>query len=376
MKLVIDDKILFVRGVLDSLADVTYLPGASIGAGDVKDADGLIVRTRTKVNHELLQGSNVKAVVSATIGTDHMDIPWLEKNGIAWANAPGCNSGSVKQYIASVFAALEMNYYPLRGKTLGIIGVGNVGSKVADVGKAFGMKVLLNDPPRKEKEPDFPNVDLNVLLQMSDVVTFHVPLTREGKYPTYHMLNDTTLLMMKRGSVLINSSRGEVVNERILMKGLSSGLIDRGVLDVWENEPDISLELQRRLMIGTPHIAGYAVDGKANGSAAAIRFISRQFHLGLDEWYPENLPVPGDMSVSIDDGDERLNLRIARAVVATYDVAEDSRRLTENPQKFEELRGNYPVRREFPVWTVNIPAGDSELKHALELLGFKVVERE
>ncbi|WP_016778388.1 4-phosphoerythronate dehydrogenase [Anaerophaga thermohalophila] len=376
MKLVIDDKILFVRGVLDSLADVTYLPGASIGAGDVKDADGLIVRTRTKVNHELLQGSNVKAVVSATIGTDHMDIPWLEKNGIAWANAPGCNSGSVKQYIASVFAALEMNYYPLRGKTLGIIGVGNVGSKVADVGKAFGMKVLLNDPPRKEKDPDFPNVDLNVLLQMSDVVTFHVPLTREGKYPTYHMLNDTTLLMMKRGSVLINSSRGEVVNERILMKGLSSGLIDRGVLDVWENEPDISLELQRRLMIGTPHIAGYAVDGKANGSAAAIRFISRQFHLGLDEWYPENLPVPGDMSVSIDDGDERLNLRIARAVVATYDVAEDSRRLTENPQKFEELRGNYPVRREFPVWTVHIPAGDSELKHALELLGFKVVERE
>ena len=376
MKLVIDDKILFVKGVLDSLADVTYLPGASIGAGDVKDADGLIIRTRTKVNRELLEGSNVKAVVSATIGTDHMDIPWLEENGIAWANAPGCNSGSVKQYIASVFAALEMNYYPLRGKTLGIIGVGNVGSKVADVGKAFGMKVLLNDPPRKEKDPDFPNVDLNVLLQMSDVVTFHVPLTREGKYPTFHLLNDTTLLMMKRGSVLINSSRGEVVNERVLMKGLSSGLIERGVLDVWENEPDISLELQRRLMIGTPHIAGYAVDGKANGSAAAIRFISRQFHLGLDEWYPENLPVPGDMSVSIDDGDERLNLRIARAVVATYDVAEDSRRLTENPQKFEELRGNYPVRREFPVWTVHIPAGDSELKHALKLLGFKVIERE
>ncbi|WP_010420268.1 4-phosphoerythronate dehydrogenase [Anaerophaga thermohalophila] len=376
MKIVIDDKILFVKGVLDSLADVTYLPGASIGAVDVKDADGLIVRTRTKVNRELLEGSNVKAVVSATIGTDHMDIPWLEENNIAWANAPGCNSGSVKQYIASVFAALEMNYFPLRGKTLGIIGVGNVGSKVVAVGKAFGMKVLLNDPPRKEKEPDFPNVDLNVLLQLSDVVTFHVPLTREGKYPTYHLLNDTTLLMMKRGSVLINSSRGEVVNERVLMKGLSSGLIERGVLDVWENEPEISLELQRRLMIGTPHIAGYAVDGKANGSAAAIRFMSRQFHLGLDEWYPENLPVPGDMTVSIDDGDERLNLRIAKAVAATYDVTEDSRRLTENPEKFEELRGNYPVRREFPVWTVKIPKGDDDLKYALELLGFMVAERE
>ena len=376
MKIVIDDKILFVKGVLDSLADVTYLPGASIGPVDVKDADGLIVRTRTKVNRELLEGSNVKAVVSATIGTDHMDIPWLEENNIAWANAPGCNSGSVKQYIASVFAALEMNYFPLRGKTLGIIGVGNVGSKVVAVGKAFGMKVLLNDPPRKEKEPDFPNVDLNVLLQLSDVVTFHVPLTREGKYPTYHLLNDTTLLMMKRGSVLINSSRGEVVNERVLMKGLSSGLIERGVLDVWENEPEISLELQRRLMIGTPHIAGYAVDGKANGSAAAIRFMSRQFHLGLDEWYPENLPVPGDMTVSIDDGDERLNLRIAKAVAATYDVTEDSRRLTENPEKFEELRGNYPVRREFPVWTVKIPKGDDDLKYALELLGFMVAERE
>lgn len=374
MLIVADDKIPFLKGALEPFADVVYLPGAAIGPGDLKNADGLIVRTRTKVNQELLQNSNVKAVVSATIGTDHMDIPWLEANKIAWANAPGCNSGSVKQYIASVFSALEMNYYPLRGKTLGIIGVGNVGSKVAKAGEAFGMRVLLNDPPRKEKEPDFDNVDLNVLLQMSDVVTFHVPLTREGKYPTWHLLNDTTLMMMKRGSVLINSSRGEVVEERVLMKGLSSELIKHAILDVWEHEPGISIELQERLMIGTPHIAGYSVDGKANGTTAAVRFMSQQFGLGIDKWSASELPVFDNMSLSASNVYDRLNLELAKLVVSTYDVTADSERLKASIQEFESLRGNYPVRREFEAWEVIAPQENDKLKLALHLLGFKLVE--
>lgn len=371
MLIVADDKIPFLKGVLEPHAEVVYIPGADIGPEDVKYADGLIVRTRTKVNKSLLEGSTVRAVVSATIGTDHMDLSWLEENNIAWSNAPGCNSGSVKQYIASVFAALEMNYYPLRGKTLGIVGVGNVGSKVAKVGEAFGMKVLLNDPPRAEQEPDFPNVDLNVLLQMSDVATFHVPLIREGKYATEYLLNDTTLLMMKRGSVLINSSRGEVVEQRVLMKGISSGLIERAVLDVWENEPDISQEMQERLMIGTPHIAGYSVDGKANGTAAAVRFMSRQFGFGIDDWTPSELPVFNDMSLSVSN-DNRLNLKLAKAVISTYDVTSDSQRLRENPRDFEVLRGNYPVRREFPAWSVQLTKEDNELQKSLEFLGFQV----
>ncbi|WP_462316894.1 4-phosphoerythronate dehydrogenase [Marinilabilia sp.] len=374
MLIVADDKIPFLKGALEPYAQVVYLPGASIGPADVKNADGLIVRTRTIVNQELLQDSKVKAVVSATIGTDHMDIPWLEANQIAWSNAPGCNSGSVKQYIASVFSVLEQNYYPLRGKTLGIVGVGNVGSKVAKVGEAFGMKVLLNDPPRKEKEPGFESVDLNVLLQMSDVVTFHVPLTREGKYPTWYLLNDTTLLMMKRGSVLINSSRGEVVEERVLKKGLSSELIKHAVLDVWEHEPDISLELQERLMIGTPHIAGYSVDGKANGTTAAVRFMSQQFGLGIDNWSASELPVFEDMSLSASGVYDRLNLELAKLVVSTYDVTTDSQRLKASPQDFESLRGNYPVRREFPAWKVKVPNEDLALIHALKLLGFKTGE--
>ncbi|MFW5754558.1 MAG: 4-phosphoerythronate dehydrogenase, partial [Marinilabiliaceae bacterium] len=256
MRIVADDKIPFLKGVLEPYADVEYLSGAAIGPEDVKEADALVVRTRTRAGKGLLEGSQVKAVVSATIGTDHLDIPWLEENNIAWANAPGCNSGSVMQYIASVFSVLEMSYYPLAGKTLGIVGIGNVGSKVKKVGEAFGMKVVLNDPPRQENEPDFKGVDLNVLLQMSDVVSFHVPLQHEGKYPTFHLLNDATLMMMKRGSVLINTSRGEVVDERVMKKGISSGIIEHGILDVWENEPAISRELQERLMIGTPHIAG------------------------------------------------------------------------------------------------------------------------
>ena len=373
MLIVADDKIPFLKGALEPFAEVVYLPGANIGPKDVKEADGLIVRTRTKVDQELLEGSQVKAVVSATIGTDHMNIPWLESNHIAWANAPGCNSGSVKQYIASVFSALEMNYYPLRGKTLGIIGVGNVGSKVAKVGEAFGMRVLMNDPPRKEKEPDFEHVDLNVLLQMSDVVTFHVPLIREGSYPTWHLLNDTTLLMMKRGSVLINSSRGEVVEERVLMKGLSSELIAHAVLDVWEHEPDISLELQERLMLGTPHIAGYSVDGKANGTTAAVRFMSRHFGLGIEDWRAVDLPVFDDMLLTTSGDKARLNHELAKLVVSTYDVTADSKRLSDVPEDFELLRGNYPVRREFPAWQVKITKENKALKGALELLGFEIV---
>ncbi|WP_010661976.1 4-phosphoerythronate dehydrogenase [Marinilabilia salmonicolor] len=373
MLIVADDKIPFLKGVLEPYARVVYIPGIEIGPADVKEADGLIIRTRTKVDRSLLEGSRVKAVVSSTIGTDHMDISWLEENGIAWANAPSCNSGSVKQYVASVFAALEMGYFPLRGKTLGIVGVGNVGSKVAKVGEAFGMKVLLNDPPRAAKEADFPNVDLNVLLQMSDVVTFHVPLTREGVYATEYLLNDTTLMMMKRGSALINSSRGEVVEQRVLMKGISSGLIDRAILDVWEHEPDISVELLGRLMIGTPHIAGYSVDGKANGTAAAVQFMSRQFGFDLDNWQPLELPMLDDMSLRVSDVDERLNLKLAKAVISTYDVNEDAKRLVEDPGNFEAIRGNYPVRREFPAWTISGADVNEELRKSLILLGFKLL---
>jgi erythronate-4-phosphate dehydrogenase len=373
MLIVADDKIPFLKGVLEPYAEMVYIPGTAITSEDVKNADGLIVRTRTKVNQALLEGSKVKSVVSSTIGTDHMDIPWLEKNSIAWANAPGCNSGSVKQYIASVFAALEMNYFPLRGKTLGVVGVGNVGSKVAKVGEAFGMRVLLNDPPRNNHEPGFPNVDLNVLLQMSDVVTFHVPLTRDGEYATEYLLNDTTLMMMKRGSVLINSSRGEVVEQRVLMKGISSGLIERAILDVWENEPNISRDMLERLMLGSPHIAGYSVDGKANGTAAAVQFMSGRFGFGLDNWQPSDLPNLDDMSLSVTDVDDPLNLKLAKAVISTYDVNIDSQRLREDPENFEAIRGNYPIRREFPAWKVQIPKGDDELKKSLKLLGFQVV---
>lgn len=375
MLIIADDKIPFLKGVLEPYSKILYLPGASISNKEVKNADALIVRTRTKVNEKLLKGSKVKAVVSATIGTDHLDISWLEKNNIAWSNAPGCNSGSVKQYIASVLANLVLKGFSLQGKTLGIIGVGNVGSKITSVGEAFGMKVLLNDPPRKEKEPDFPNTDLNVLLQLSDIITFHVPLTHEGPYSTYHLFNDTTLLMVKRGCVLINSSRGEVVDQQALLKGLNTGIINQAILDVWENEPDISLELQNKLLFGTPHIAGYAVDGKANGSAAAVQFLSKIFHWDLDNWYPQNLPSPANMVITFDEKDDGINTQLAKAILKTYDVSEDSRRLTQNPESFEYLRGAYPVRRELHCWTVKMPKECEDLKQRLSLLGFQVKQQ-
>jgi erythronate-4-phosphate dehydrogenase len=374
MRIVADEKISFLKGVFEPYAKVEYYPGSAINPDVVKTADALIVRTRTKVNEFLLKNSSVKVVVSATIGTDHVDTAWLEDNGIQWANAPGCNSSSVMQYIASVFASLEMDYYPLRGKTLGVVGVGNVGQKVARVGEAFGMKVVLNDPPRKEKEEDFAGVDLNVLLQMSDVVSFHVPLNIEGEYPTYHLLNDTTLLMMKRGCVVINTSRGEVVEERVLMKGLSSGIIERGILDVWENEPDISIELFERLMIGTPHIAGYSIDGKANGTAAAVNFVSQQFGFGLDGWFPEKLAQFDDMSLTIKGEDDALSLNqmFAQTILRSYDVKVEFERLASDTANFEKLRGNYPLRREFSAWSVNVKPANQKLEQALSLIGIRL----
>ncbi len=373
IRIVADDKIPFLKGVLESYAEMVYLPGGSINKEQLQRADALIVRTRTHCDASLLEGTRVKAIATATIGTDHMDIPWLENKGIRWTNAPGCNSGSVKQYVASVLAHLIVSGIPLKGKTLGLVGVGNVGRKVKDVARAFGMRVLLNDPPRQETEPDFEGIELSTLLQQADLVTFHVPLTYHGPHPTFHLFNKDTLSLLKKGSIIINSSRGEVVDQEALSDGLDNGVVKKAVLDVWEHEPRISKTLQEKLMAGTPHIAGYSTDGKANGTAAAVQFISRCFNLPLDTWAPANLPDPDHRMIEVDTSTEEMNLVLAKAILQTYDVMDDSNRLTANPEDFEKLRGQYPVRREFPYYTFPVKEGSTELQTALSLLGFTLI---
>jgi erythronate-4-phosphate dehydrogenase len=373
MKIVADDKIPYLKGVLESRAEVVYLPGVKISRSELDDADVLIVRTRTKCNKSLLEGTKVKLVVTATIGTDHFDIPWLNETGIEWSNAPGCNSGSVRQYIGSVMAHLIDNGMDPAQTTIGIVGAGMVGSKIEQLSRSLGMHVLLNDPPRARKEGSEKFVDLDTLLQQSDIVTFHTPLNMEGTDKSYHLFNEESLEILKKGAVVINSSRGEVTCSRALLKGIETGHISRLILDVWENEPDISLELLQKTWIATPHIAGYSVDGKGNGTMMSVNTISKKYGLGLDQWKPDNLTPPEFPIIDIDAEGKSAMAVAALAILHTYDIFKDDERLKANPGNFENLRGGYAPRREFDSYTVKLLNGDYKAAEVLKLLGFIVV---
>ena len=327
MKIVCDDKIPFLKGVFEPYAEVVYLPGAAIAAADVRDAAALITRTRTLCGRALLEGSSVRVIASATIGYDHIDTAWCEEHGIAWANAPGCNSGSVAQYIGSALVVLSKRFdLDLSSMTLGIVGVGHVGTKVARVAQALGMRVLLNDPPRAAAEGPEGFVSLDEIIAKSDIITLHVPLTEE----TRHMIDAKRLSQMRPSQILINTSRGEVVDGQSLKDALKGGRLKAAVLDVWENEPDIDPELAQLAEIATPHIAGYSLDGKAAGTTAAVRVVANALGIAeLKDW-SANLP-------SAAGNDE-------------YDVTRDSDALKSDLSAFEHLRETYPVRREPQVF--------------------------
>jgi erythronate-4-phosphate dehydrogenase len=376
LKIIADDKIPFLKGVLEPYADIVYLPGAKITAADVSDADAIFTRTRTKCNETLLKGSSVKLIATATIGFDHIDTDYCDAAGIRWVNAPGCNSWSVQQYITAVIVTLakEKSFTPA-DLTLGVIGVGNVGSKVVRVAEALGMRVLQNDPPRAEREGEAAFTALDNLLSESDIVTCHTPLTKEGIYRTYHLATDDFFAKMKPGSVFINTSRGPVTDTEALKRAIQSGRLSAYILDVWEGEPNPDRDLLNGAFIGTPHIAGYSSDGKANGTAACIREFCNFFNLNiLPDWYPGDVPPP-PMPVSIViDGSGKSNEQIFfEAVTHTYPVWEDSNRLKASPETFEEQRGGYWIRREFKNFTVHpVNIGDDTVE-SLRRIGFRIV---
>jgi erythronate-4-phosphate dehydrogenase len=372
MKIVIDDRIPFIKGVLEPYADVVYLPG--VACTSVHDADALIIRTRTKCGKNTLQGSSVKFIATATIGFDHIDAGWCTANGIAWTNAPGCNSGSVCQYIAASLAVLaERHGFSFGDICLGVVGVGNVGSKVARLGQALGMRVLLNDPPRARKGEDKPFVSLDELVQRSDIISLHVPLNRAGEDNTFHLFDESLLRRLRPDTILINSSRGEVTDNRALKNVLKAQALKAAILDVWENEPNIDPELLSLLDLATPHIAGYSADGKANGAAMSVQALSRFFGLPLTEWQPDNIPLPAQtLQCRIDGAGKTAQQCVCKAIAHSYPIWEDDGRLRQSPESFEQQRGEYPVRREFEAYTVqleNAPAGADE---QLIKLGFKL----
>ena len=368
MKIVADDKIPFLEGVFEPWAEVVRLPGRAIAPADVADADALIVRTRTRCDAALLAGSRVRFVATATIGFDHIDAPDLAKLGIRWTSAPGCNADSVAQYAAAVLLNFGI---PLEGRTLGVIGAGHVGSRVAKVGAALGMRVLLNDPPRAEAEGPEKFVPLAELLREADVATLHVPKESGGAHPTIDLADAAFFAALKPGARLISAARGEVVDETALKAALHSGRLADAAIDVWRNEPEIDRELLALARFATPHIAGYSTDGKANGTTAAVRFVAAG--LGIDalrEWRAAPPAPPGGDTIEVAPGmTEAEALRFA--VGRTFDLEAASRALKAAPEAFEAQRGSAPLRREAPAYRV---AGAPETaQKKLAGLGFRLL---
>lgn len=344
MKVIVDNKIPFIKEAIEKIADeVVYTPGKDFTPSLVKDADALIIRTRTRCNRGLLEGSKVKFIATATIGFDHIDTEYCREAGITWTNAPGCNSASVAQYLHSSLILLqESKGINLSEATIGIIGVGNVGSKVAKVAQELGMRVLLNDLPREDKEGKQNFSSLQTLAKECNVLTFHVPLYKEGKYRTHHLADTAFFQSLKQKPVIINTSRGEVIETDALLNALETELISDAIIDVWENEPAINLTLLKKVFLGTPHIAGYSADGKANATRMSLDALCRYFNIQAD--YQIIPPAPSQPQITAKT--------LSDAYLQIYDPRQDSNALKTHPELFEKLRGDYPLRREKKAYTI------------------------
>ena len=364
MKIVADPNIPFVRDAFEPLGDVVLVSGREMNAASVRDARALLVRSVTRVDSSLLAGSQVQFVATATIGTDHVDLDYLKKHGIGFASAAGSNANSVAEYV--IAAMLELGHkrrFRLRDLTLGVVGVGNVGRKVVQYATALGMRVLSNDPPL-ERAGHGGFVPLDRVLAESDIITVHVPLTRSEPDATYHLFGKQF-----GNFILLNTSRGSVVDNPALRDALSVGKSHGAVLDVWENEPAIDAELLKLVDIGTPHIAGYSFDGKVNGTVMIYQALCRHFGLAAD--WKTSLPAGQQMQVRVKPGedDEDVILRVTRQC---YQIMGDDAALRWNVSAFDDLRAKYPVRREWFNTHVMLEGAGESLHGKLSVLGFRV----
>lgn len=343
MKIVADSNIPFLEGVFEPYSEVVYIDGRSINHDDVKDADALIIRTRTKCNAELLDGTSVRMIATATIGMDHIDLDYCREKGIEVYNAQGCNAGGVMQYVFSaLYGVAARKGIKLDGATVGIVGVGHVGSRIEAMARHLGFNVLLCDPPRAAAEGEEGFCSLEYLLANSQIVTLHVPLDEV----TRGMADEEFFMMMRPGAIFINSSRGEVVDDAALIHAIPK--LGAVVVDTWNNEPDINLNLLEMVDIATPHIAGYSYQGKQNGTAYAVRAVAGHFGIKeLYDFYPE-ADVPDHEPLLLDLKDKNHGERAA-VFQYNYPVFTDDFRLRMEPHKFEKLRSEYQYRREIYV---------------------------
>ena len=343
MKIVADKHIPFLEGVFEPYAEVVYIDGRQINHDDVVDADALIIRTRTKCNADLLDGTKVKLISTATIGTDHIDLDYCARHGIEVHNAEGCNAGGVMQYVFSaLYGVAARKNIKLDGANFGIIGVGHVGSKVEHMARYLGFNVLRCDPPRAAAEGEEGFCSLEYLLANSQIVTMHTPLDDT----TRGLADEEFFMLMQPGAIFINASRGEVMNEDALKAAYPK--LGAAIIDTWNNEPDVDEDLIELVDVATPHIAGYSFQGKQNGTASAVQSVAH--HFGIEElydYYPEN-DIPDHEPKLLDLKDKKQG-EIAAVFQYNYPIFTDDFRFRMEPGNFEKMRSNYQYRREFYV---------------------------
>lgn len=376
MLVVADSKIPHAEEAFKQFGEVKILPTPQVTWETVKNADAVLVRSETVVDASFLSGTNVRFVGSATIGTNHIDLEYLEKHNIGYASCPGSNANSVGEYVLA--ALLEVSNrlgIPLRGKTLGIVGHGNTGRSIEEKAKAIGMEVLLNDPPlaRETKAKKYLPLDA---LSDADFISLHVPLTKAGEDSTFHLFGEKRFLAMK--GVLINSSRGAVVETKALLKALRSGRLRACVLDVWEHEPNIDAGLVQLVTIGTPHIAGYSYDGKLNATKMLQEAIGKFFHLSFTRVASDEADELQD--ISLPETPVTLETLLRKVVAQCYSIDEDDRNLRhllglppiERVGYFRLLRSRYRVRREFHRYVVDASEFDEQTRGTFASLRFRI----
>lgn len=373
MKILVDENMPYARELFSRLGEVEAVPGRPIPAHALDDADALMVRSVTKVNEALLAGKKIQFVGTATAGTDHVDTAWLSGAGIGFSAAPGCNAIAVVEYVFSALLMLaERDGFALKDRTVGIVGVGNVGGRLQKRLEALGIKTLLCDPPRADRgdKEDFRSLD--ELVQQADVLTFHTPLYKDGPYKTQHLADEALIARLKPGAILINACRGPVVDNAALLNCLKRGQDLSVVLDVWEPEPDLNTELLAKVDIGTAHIAGYTLEGKARGTTQVFEaysaFLGQRHQVALSTL----LPAPEFGRITLHGALDQATLK--RLVHLVYDVRRDDaplRKVAGIPGEFDKLRKNYLERREWS--SLDVLCDDADTAALLSAIGFSAV---
>lgn len=375
MKILVDENMPYARELFSRLGEVRAVPGRPIPMEALNDADALMVRSVTKVNEALLGDKAIKFVGTATAGTDHVDQAWLQQADIGFSAAPGCNAIAVVEYVFSALLMLaERDGFALTDRTVGIVGVGNVGGRLQKRLEALGIKTLLCDPPRADNGDAGDFKSLNELVEQADVLTFHTPLYKEGPYKSLHLADDVLISRLQPGTILINACRGPVVDNTALLARLEAGQELSVVLDVWEPEPDLNLALLDKVDLGTSHIAGYTLEGKARGTTQVFEAYSQFIGQPQEVALSSLLPAPEFGHISLHGPLDQPTLK--RLVHLVYDVRRDDaplRKVAGIPGEFDKLRKNYLERREWSSLTVE--CDDADAAALLQQIGFNAVHR-